>query len=69
MASKRAIRRKACEQKTRYTTAEDAGTAARRNSKFTDSRIGSYKCKFCQGWHIGHTPKSIIRAMEGNWRS
>lgn len=58
MASKRNIRRRACEGKARYSTQEEA----RNTLKLYASRgwytgaMHPYKCKFCHGWHCGHAP-------------
>jgi len=57
MSSKRKLRRKKCEGKTRYTTRDSAWCAARKLKKTLAQNIRAYKCKFCKGWHIGHTPK------------
>jgi len=53
MASKRGIRRKACEGKKRYESAEDAQNAMR-GARRRGHIVTPYRCKFCGGIHIGH---------------
>ena len=58
MASKRAIRRRACEGKHRYTTQTDALKALRHQPKGKGfGGMHTYHCKFCQGFHLGHPPQ------------
>jgi hypothetical protein len=52
MASKRAVRRKACDGKIRHETAAGAFVAARKTGK----GVTSYRCKFCRSFHTGHEP-------------
>lgn len=54
MGSKRAIRRKACTGKIRYSTREKARARVFKTS-FDGRSLDVYKCEFCGGWHIGHT--------------
>lgn len=58
MASKRKIRRKSCTRKVRYETENDAKTEVISNSAIRGCLV--YKCRFCNGFHIGH-PNSKIR--------
>ena len=60
MASKRNLRREACEAKRRYDNPGAAYAAARRNAKpFPASGdLGAYRCPFCAGWNLGHPPRS-----------
>lgn len=62
MASKRRIRRKQCEGKKRYLNREDCTFAMFKVNKKNQSwhRLNTYKCKFCKGWHFGHTPKKVV---------
>lgn len=58
MASKRAIRRKKCGNKVRYA---DRDSAAKTQinlllKKGRTEAIATYHCRFCAGWHVGHTP-------------
>lgn len=53
MASKRRIRRKACEGKKCF---DSQLSASRVTSRFRKQNewLMTYKCKFCHNWHIGH---------------
>jgi hypothetical protein len=54
--SKRGSRKRACETKRRYETADEARGAmygAARRGAALKSLI-AYRCKYCPGWHIGH---------------
>lgn len=66
MASKRRIRRNACTSKRRHDNPDAAWAAAkalRKSGKDYKSarlvgggvRLSAYRCKFCGGWHIGHS--------------
>lgn len=58
MSSKRAIRRKACKGKRRFETQDAAIRAAialRRNRE-TYGHLSAYRCRWCGGFHFGHTP-------------
>ena len=61
MASKRRIRRKACEGKIRYENQKDAELARNhvfyKNPKIHHSFLNVYRCKFCGFYHIGHLNK------------
>jgi hypothetical protein len=63
MASKRALRRKACLGKVRYTKFTGPGSAWESawqyNSKHID-KIYPYRCGSCGGVHNGHTPKKML---------
>lgn len=54
MSSKRALRRKQCKGKVRHQTEKFAEIAVR-NTRSTGN-LSAYRCSFCGGWHIGHTP-------------
>lgn len=54
MSSKRALRRKQCKGKVRHETREFALIALRHTRSY--GNLSPYKCRFCGGWHIGHTP-------------
>lgn len=65
MSSKRAIRRKSCKGKVRYTSQPAAQAAIgrlRRNTKST-GWFTAYACQFCGGFHFGHTPRRVRQAM------
>lgn len=58
MASKRRLRRKQCEGKSRHATAEAALIQLHRiKSKSTTScgQLNVYKCSMCGSYHVGHT--------------
>lgn len=60
MASKRRIRRKACEGKKRHTSKENAEIAVRlTRKKFGGGMWCSYQCPFCKQWHVGHIPGKL----------
>ena len=63
MASKRRLRRKACDGKIKHATMQDAMLAAKLSSKKFNGRISAYKCQYCGSFHVGHTPKAIKRFM------
>lgn len=57
MASKRRIRRNACDGKQKYKSAKDALTIAlivKRKTK-TTTFVNAYKCKFCNSYHWGNS--------------
>ena len=56
MASKRAIRRRACQGKLRHTD-YDAANAALRSlvaRRGDQGRLQAFQCPFCKGFHFGH---------------
>lgn len=58
MASKRRLRRNACQGKIRHASMNDAYAHRQSMSKSpnaTKEKINVYKCKFCKGWHIGRS--------------
>lgn len=59
MASKRAIRRKSCGSKKKYSSSEEGRQAIHDLIRTTGptSLMQTYKCKFCKKYHIGHAPK------------
>lgn len=59
MASKRRLRRKACDGKVRFV---DVATAkkTRHYLKWDGKRINVYHCSFCHGYHIGHAPLKLV---------
>lgn len=60
VASKRRLRRRACERKVRYVDEWDASSAldalVRSGAKGGASTVDlhSYHCQFCGGFHLGH---------------
>lgn len=67
MSSKRRIRRKACKGKQRFETLDAAWTACRTVVRHHKKRgidptpMNAYGCKFCGGFHFGHTPRSASK--------
>lgn len=56
MSSKRRIRRKACEGKQRHDTQAAAHVHVVSLWRKDQSKMRSYHCQFCKGWHVGHKP-------------
>lgn len=65
MASKRAQRRKACGHKKRYATSAEAqqGIRALIRDKGYSGLLTPYHCQFCNGYHYGHPPANVRKAM------
>lgn len=66
MSSKRAIKRRACEGKVRYTSQKAAQAAIgrlRRNTG-TTGWFSAYRCERCGNFHFGHAPRQVRQAME-----
>lgn len=55
MSSKRHQRRRTCTDKRRFESAAEArrGIEGLRRRGLRGLAIGTYKCRFCGGWHIG----------------
>lgn len=66
MSSKRRLRRKECDGKTRYESYDKARDAlyAMKRDKDDHSRMSVYKCSFCHKYHYGHTPTRVKRGMD-----
>ena len=64
MASKRRLRRIACDGKKQYADIHGATVAAGKASDRAETWIHPYKCEFCGCWHIGHPPKRIRQAIQ-----
>lgn len=71
MASKRRLRRKACESKVTHATNAAARAAARemRRRRPSSGWIEPYACPFCGRWHIGHPPVAKRQSMAAKARS
>ena len=56
MASKRALKRRHCSRKTRFSNQTEAVKSLIKYKKNTVDYMGmrTYKCRFCKGWHLGH---------------
>lgn len=64
MASKRHMRRKACEGKRSYPTKEAAISASVSLRKRTGERTNAYgPCKFCGHYHHGHMARRTKQAL------
>ena len=64
MASKRHIRRRSCGGKVKHATKTGALIALHKTKKYALGRMHAYKCSFCSGWHVGHTPKQVAQIIE-----
>lgn len=53
-----------CEGKRKYSTKDDAKSAARRSERSL-GRMKPYRCPHCDAWHLGHAPK-ITRAQRAS---
>lgn len=60
MASKRAIRRRACAGKVRHASADFARVALAKLFQRVGytGHMNVYRCRFCNGYHIGHAPRT-----------
>jgi hypothetical protein len=47
---------RSCASKARYGSRRDARSRVR-NSRNQDGTLKPYHCQFCDGWHLGHTPR------------
>jgi rubrerythrin len=58
MASKRRVRVQECTRKIKHATEDAAYGALRKAHKAgkADGFTNVYRCKWCGGWHWGHTP-------------
>lgn len=53
----------ACAGKQRFRDANEALRIAKLASRRKDTRPNAYKCRYCEGWHIGETMRT--RRPEG----
>lgn len=66
MSSLRGVRRRACTGKMRHPSMRAAIHVAKRYAlAYGISRedYGPYKCRFCGGFHTGHTPARVKQAI------
>jgi len=63
MASKRAIRRRACGRKRRHSTIDLAYIEVAK-ARESGHHVIAYRCKFCRQFHVGHEPRKTQRARE-----
>lgn len=65
MSSKRAVRRKMCRGKVRHET--EGGAFAHMmviiKAGKANGSLNMYRCSFCGGWHVGHTPAAVRKAI------
>lgn len=62
MSSKRAIRRKSCDGKTRFESFAAAAGALRAFLRKVGNDgwpLSPYRCRFCNGFHFGHVPVKV----------
>jgi len=64
MASKRRLRRKACEGKVRHLDLASAWEAARVAAQRSGDIIHAYRCQHCGGFHIGHAGGELARTIQ-----
>ena len=66
MSSKRRLRRKVCTGKQRFIDQLEAQAAAGRVMRSESSRgsyLTPYRCRFCKGFHFGHTPWRVRQLL------
>lgn len=70
MASKRRLRRNACGKKRRYGSANEALTAIKALTRAIgwQGYMVPYRCAFCNGFHFGHPPSHVRKAMSAHGR-
>ena len=58
MSEKReaALRRKSCESKNRYSSKYEAQQAIRSCEEHGRTGLHSYRCPYCNGWHLTSKP-------------
>lgn len=61
MASKRNLRRRSCEGKIKFDSANDAFNFMKKKGPM--GRLSVYKCHLCHKYHFGHRPGKGIHAM------
>ena len=66
LSSKRAIKRRGCEGKVRYSSQRAAQAAIGRLRRNTGATgwFTAYRCPRCGMFHFGHAPKGVRMAME-----
>jgi hypothetical protein len=65
MSSKRAVRRRSCDGKTKFTSFSEAAGALRafvRGASTEGWPMSAYRCRFCNGFHFGHVPVKALAA-------
>lgn len=73
MASKRRVRRKACEGKIRYNSQEEGEKARNhifhKKPEIHRTFLNVYRCKFCGYFHIGHLDANQQKARNAEKRA
>lgn len=54
MSSKRRMRRKGCAGKVKHATQAAAVAHAISLLRKDGESLGTYRCRFCKKWHVGH---------------
>lgn len=62
MASKRNVRRRACQGKKSLTKAEAFGLAVKLRNR-NGAHMDAYPCPHCHAWHVGHRPRAIQKKI------
>lgn len=62
---KKNVRRRKCENKTKYVTAEGAADGIQRLRDATGATelMTVYLCGFCQHYHFGHPPHRVLKRL------
>ena len=65
MGGKKNVRRRKCENKVKYITAEGAATGIDRLREVTGTKdlLTVYLCGFCQHFHFGHPPHRVLKRI------
>jgi hypothetical protein len=64
MSSKRNIKKKACINKIKHVSMEEAQKHANRlRFKLGQRWVIPYKCECCGSYHVGHAPKNIRQSI------
>lgn len=63
MASKRALRRRACDGKQRYADRAAAVTACTIQTRRSRKYLHPYRCPHCSDYHIGHYRSGLRPAL------
>lgn len=66
VSSKRRLRYRACRSKVRHATEAEAFASIvhlKRKGHYDGEPLNVYRCRFCNGFHFGHTPREVRQAM------
>jgi len=65
VASKRHLRRRACEGKIKYLSVKEAyKIALQMNHRIYHERLSVYKCEHCNLFHLGRTPIKVSKFIK-----